>query len=89
MKTCVGCKHLVRVFGLSLCDAGEKLECVTEQNIYTGRLEFRWINTGTSPGGLLRRTVNERRADGGDCGPERVLYEPGLWQRFRTALGSD
>ena len=88
MKSCVGCKHMVRavVTGSAICKAGEEWKRVESRNAYSNKLEVRYINTGIDPG-ILRETDNERRAVGGACGPERLLYEPGLWQRIKRSLG--
>ncbi len=78
MKKCVGCVHLPRS-SLSVCRAGMMLN--RQVDPYTGRIF--WEN---NDGNVLKYTLAEMRKEGGDCGPDRKLYEPTFFAKWFPKL---
>jgi hypothetical protein len=78
---CKGCRHLVNA-SRDVCKAVDVYPRLVE-NQYTGRMEY-------PPGGLhLRPTVVEMRAEGGQCGPARSLYQPNWFARLRARIRTE
>lgn len=78
---CSGCKHLVHAGIRDVCSALDPgLEQVT--NPYTGRLETRFRQGKY----WWRPSVVDMRRSDHECGPDRKLYEPSAWTRFKRWL---
>jgi hypothetical protein len=74
MKSCNGCKYLVKHPRIDLCSHDDPKEYSYETNPYTG-------NTHRLPL-KFRPSIKEMRAEGGKCGHEAELYSPTLFRRF-------
>lgn len=75
MKLCSGCKHLNAI---DLCNA-DAMPAVREVNPATGRVSY--VVRG-SDGSCWKPSAIDMRKEGGLCGPERRLYQPGLLARL-------
>jgi hypothetical protein len=79
MMPCTGCKHL-RVGRRGYCARHDDQfqDCyVTDPTVNKTRMVP-----------FLRPTTESMRAVGGECGPERKLFEPNFWRRLAARLRS-
>lgn len=74
MKSCNGCKYLVRTSMADLCRHDDPAPR-WEKNQHTGRETYVFT-------GYMRPTVQKMRSPGANCGPDAVLYDPTLFRRI-------
>lgn len=77
MISCSDCKHYSGSRFQS-CKTIDAKGFVYETNPYDG--VTKWVPQ-------WRPSILSMRKEGGDCGPDAVLFEPSRWKRFKTFIG--
>lgn len=87
IEPCTGCRYLLKGGnGRSYCRwRWSRVQHVYTTDTYTDR----WGSYNNAVPGVdlpIWNPVDQTRAEGGICGPERKLYEPNRWERFKALI---